>query len=250
MNTWGAGGLTKYEVFSYLFISYFISFHVFFCHSSSSATLLTGSEHQKSLVSGGIRGQRFLMMSCGLRAVGTFSSNFFWSKSNSENWASVWDNLKNRLLQLRLNLCHLAQFWCLCLLYLDSGMAFPPIQHIGIFISTTSTFLELELSTTLTKPSKSYTAPTGQFFICCSTPWWKLSALMKVCPCSKYLRVISSLEVVLALTRQTREDNRHQFLFCAEQLSTQKMLLHTCTGEGSDEYEYLEGDLPCTSPSW
>lgn len=48
--------------------------------------------------------------------------------------------------------------------------------------STTLTFLELKEAVTLLKSSKSKTAPAGRFFISFSTPWWKLSALIKVCP--------------------------------------------------------------------
>ncbi len=87
----------------------------------------------------------------------------------------------------------------------------------SICSSTTSTFPDLEDVITLLKSWKS--RATSRLFISCSTPWWKLSALVKVCPGSKYLSVISSVELELWFTILASVVRRHQLLFCAVQMS-------------------------------
>ena len=156
-------------------------------------------------------------------------------------------SLKNRLLEPRHTwISAISPSFGACA-FLTLVVEWPALQSSTLAFSswTTSTFLELELATTLTKSSKSYTTPPGRFLICCSTPWWKLSALMKVCPRSKNFRVMSSPEVVSLLTRVTSDDSWHQFIFCALQLSTQNMLWRTSLLQCCDVCRCY---FCCTSP--
>ena len=57
----------------------------------------------------------------------------------------------------------------------------------------------------------------------CSTWWWKLSADINVWPGSKYFRVTDDAYPPSELTLLRRGVYKYQFLFCAEQLSYQKM---------------------------
>ncbi len=170
-----------------------------------------------------MRGTRFFRISvflasstpqsCGLKVVGTLGLNFFCRKSSSMKSSSPWDFFTNMDLDPRRSCITLSS--ASLGIFLVLAAEWPSIHALmfSFFNSTTSTFLELELATTDKKSSKSKTTPPGLCLISCSTPWWKLSALIKVCPGSKNFKVTSSADIVSEFTNVSSEENRHQFLF-------------------------------------